>query len=354
MSGGGVYYFTDSSYAAKMNHEGEILFYYHAESATDFDRTEVDGNVYYTLSVAGASHEYPSLTIGTGPIGKCIVLDEKYKTVKVIPALYETDRTPAGIPVDQHEFTMLGEDHFLLIGIIGEREYDFPEGVAHSEFGARVGSNVIQEIVNDEVVFEWYSSDHPELYSYATSDYADYFNLNRLFADYAHLNSVQIDPDDGNFVCSLRNSCCILKLDRTTGEILWTLGGKGDQFGLTEEQKTYYQHHAVPFEGGLVTVFDNGNNQGRTRIVEYTLDEANKRLVSFREYALEEQFSVFAGGAQRLEGEDARYVIGWGGAKGNNAMFSDIDFSTNQVLFEVVRTVASQYEYVYRAFRYES
>lgn len=349
----GVYYFTEANFAAKMNYEGDIIFYYFATSAIDFDRTEVNGNVYYTFSMAGVSHEFPSLGVGVGPIGKCVVLDEKYKVVKTIPALYETERTPAGIPVDQHEFTMLGDNHYLLIGIVGERVNNFPEGVEHSEFGTRVGTNVIQEIVNDEVVFEWYSSDYPELYTYTTDEYSDYFNQSSLFADYAHLNSVTIDPDDGNFVCSFRHLCCILKLDRTTGEIIWTLGGDGDEFGLTEEQKTYYQHHAIPFEGGLITVFDNGNNVGRTRIVEYTLDEEEKKLIFFQEYTLEKQFSFFSGGAQRIEGEDVRYVIGWGGKKSSNAMFSDINFTTKEVLFEVVRE-ASEMEHVYRAFRYDS
>lgn len=350
----GVYYFTDISYAIKMNHDGEIIFYYTGVGPVNFKRQDIDSKTYYTMTTTFLSDEHPVLATGVGPSGRNLVFDENYKIVEDLPYLYATERTPEGIPFDIHEFTMLGENHYLAIGIIGEREENFPENVEHSKFGARVATNVIQEIVNGEVVFEWYSSDYPELYSYTTDEYADYFNESALFADYAHLNSVTIDPDDGNFVCSFRNLCCILKLDRTTGEIIWTLGGDGDEFGLTEEQKTYYQHHAIPFEGGLITVFDNGNNVGRTRIVEYILDETNKKLVSFQEYALENQFSFFAGGAQRLNGEEARYVIGWGGARGSNALFSDIDFSKNEVLFEVVRKEISQSEYVYRAFRYDS
>ena len=43
-------------------------------------------------------------------------------------------------------------------------------------------------------------------------------------------------------MCSFRNIDSILKIERGTGKILWILGGKGDHFGLTEEQKFSRQH----------------------------------------------------------------------------------------------------------------
>ena len=349
----GVYYFTENNYAIKMNHKGEIIFCYAVLGASNFKRVEFNEDVYYTLSATNLVHQYPPLASGVGPSAKAIVLDAHYNIVKEIPYLYETERTPAGIPMDMHEFTMLGEEHFIWVGVVGERVTNIPDYVSHSKFGARVAAAVIQEIRDDQVVFEWYSTDYPELYAQAVDLYHDYFNENAEFCDYAHINSVTVDPSDNNLVCSFRNLCCILKIDRETGGILWTLGGKGDDFGLPDEWKPYHQHHAIPFGDGFITVFDNGNDKQQSRIVEYRLDEDNKTVLSFSEYYLENQFSFFAGGAQRLPGDTPRYVIGWGGMKGTNAMVSDIDFGTNTVLFEVVRMVTNGVDYVYRAFRYD-
>ena len=47
--------------------------------------------------------------------------------------------------------------------------------------------------------------------------------------DYVHLNSIGVDPD-GNLLVSSRNTHTIYKIDRSSGQIIWRLGGKHSDF----------------------------------------------------------------------------------------------------------------------------
>ena len=106
---------------------------------------------------------------------------------------------------------------------------------------------------------------------------------------------VIIDPKDNNLICSFRNLDSIIKIDRKTGDIIWILGGKGDQFNLTEEQKFSRQHNATLLDNNRILLFDNGNAKGLTRIFEITLDEENKKVTNFKEFSLDGRFSAYMG-----------------------------------------------------------
>lgn len=231
---------------------------------------------------------------------------------------------------------------------------NIPDSVPHSAFGARVVAAVIQEVKDGKVIFEWYSTDYPELYEYSV-ERADFFNEMIAWSDYAHLNSIDVDGQDENFICSFRHLDAMLKIDRSTGEILWILSGKGDQFGLTDAQKTSRQHDFRKIDSNTYSVFDNGYDQEQTRIIEYTLDETNLRVVDFKEYYLEKVFSPFQGNAQKIDKTGARYVFSGGMWMNNsNALFYDVDFETQEILFEAVPVSNNQgYDMVYRAYRYD-
>ena len=102
------------------------------------------------------------------------------------------------------------------------------------------------------------------------------------------MNAVSIDPTDNNLLVSLRTTSEIVKINRQTGEVMWRLGGKANQFtfvGEHEENAPYYtvgQHDIHRLANGNLLYFDNGNISGggitpsdRTysRAVEYQLDE---------------------------------------------------------------------------------
>lgn len=356
----GVYYYAHDGYALKMDHEGKIIFYYCDPNSTaryinEFKKTEINQKTYYLIAAIHNSHQYPSLAVGAGPNSKEIILDENYHVVDTVKSLYKTDRTPADIPLDQHEFLMLDKDHYVLLGYVPERVNNIPDTVEHSKFGARIVSTVIQEVKDGKVIFEWYSSDYPELYEYSTEQ-NDFYNEECGWSDYAHCNSVDIDPDDHNFFCSFRQLEAMLKIDRQTGDIIWVLSGVGDMFGLEPEQKTSRQHDIRKIGPSTYSVFDNGYDNGQTRIVEYTLDEESKELVSFREHYIEKMFSPYQGNAQKIDGSAQRYVFSSGMWLSKSlAFFYDIDFATNEILFEAVPAESNAaYDMVYRAYRFDS
>lgn len=124
-----------------------------------------------------------------------------------------------------------------------------------------------------------------------------------------HVNSIDIDSTDGNIIASFLDMDCILKISSSDGKIMWKLGGKDDDFGLLDKQKTSRQHYAQHTDIGSITVFDNRNNQKQSRIVEYKLDEENLQLVEFKEYQVDGYFFAYTGSVQRLDDNEDVYMI---------------------------------------------
>lgn len=361
----GYYYFNVDDYVYKMSTQGEIVFWRLAGGGdisiggTDFKRTEVNGKVFYSFLFGNESSDnYPYLSeVGYGRM-QAMVLDEEYKIVEVVPFLIPNGEIEEQCALENHQFTILGDNHYLLSAYIGKRVNNIPEEIPHSSQGARVVANIIQEIKDGKVIFEWDSTDYPELYGLSVES-NDYFNVTNLWADYAHFNSIVIDPRDDNFVCSFRNLSTVLKIDRKTGEILWKLGGKEDEFGLLPEQLFSHQHDVKVTENGALTLFNNGNEgnssvKGQTNIMKFYLDEVNKQVVDWKVYETKGDFSPYMGSAQEIE-ED-HFVIGWGHRNTTLPLFSEIDFATNTVLFELVRpnsNLTGVSPHTYRVYKFD-
>jgi hypothetical protein len=78
-----------------------------------------------------------------------------------------------------------------------------------------------------------------------------------LAYDYLHLNSVGLDSD-GNLLVSARHTCCVYKVERGTGRVLWRLGGRRGDFRFGAGARFWYQHDARRRADGTLSVFDNG------------------------------------------------------------------------------------------------
>src|SRR5699024_2023658 len=90
------------------------------------------------------------------------------------------------------------------------------------DMDSKVLAAYIQEIKDDEIVWEWISTDYPEFYKNSVEN-NDYTNSERYAADYMLINSMFIDPKDSNLNMSFRNQDTVVKVDRETNEILWRL-----------------------------------------------------------------------------------------------------------------------------------
>ena len=204
-------------------------------------------------------------------------------------------------------------------------------------------SAVVQEVVGGSAVFEWDSANVPSLY--ADSLLNNTFQAGVL-ADYLHLNSMCIDPADGNLILSFRHTSSIVKVDRTTGQILWTLGGKEDDFGLTPDQVFSFQHYVRVQPDGSLWVFDNGNFLHQTRVVSFVLDEVNKKVVAFTDVYDKPAIDPptdFMGSYAHLD--TARYLFGWGGWSELQAGPAATEVSAGSVVWSLTFTGSDVFSY---------
>jgi hypothetical protein len=214
------------------------------------------------------------------------------------------------LPAEGHDFILLDDDHYVAMSYV-QRTTDLSELNPSWSSKAVVMNAVVQEVDSGQVLFEWDSANVPALY--ADSTYSNSFTSTAV-SDYLHLNSLVIDPVDGNFIFSFRHTSSVVKVDRNSGEILWTLGGKEDDFGLTSDQVFSFQHYVRRQPDGSLWVFDNGNNLHQTRIVSFVLDETNKQVVSFTDVydkPADQPQTAFMGSYGVLD--TSRYLFGWGG-----------------------------------------
>ncbi len=285
-------------------------------------------------------------------LGKVIVLDENFNEINQLSLLPYNNH--GYYSTDNHDFIYLNDHHYILPAYytrenVDMSSYDGSNSVNLDEF-------LFQEIVNNEVIFEWDTANHPELLSatdpiyynqYATAPKVDYF----------HFNSIAIDPINHNFIISARHTNQIYKIDRTNGNIIWRFGGNNDDFNLTGNQIISHPHHATILNNGHLLLFDNGVTKSpqESRIVEYELNEANLTANLVYEYKDIGRYSDIMGSAQKLD--NGNYFIGWGGnitsqINANKSDITEIDTNGNIVLDISFRNPPNAFTYSYRALKY--
>jgi hypothetical protein len=240
------------------------------------------------------------------------VMDGAFNLLENVVALAFPDGN--SYAVNLHDHVILDDGHYILGVYASKTVNNIPALPGQALF---VGGNGLQEIQNGVAVFNWLTTDHPELYACSTEDNA-YAQNNG--AEYAHWDSVQVDGD-GNWLASFRHLDAVLKIDRSNGAIRWILGGPCDQFALAANQKFVHQHDARRAPDGRLSLFDNANGGAASRVVAYNLDEAGKTLVTgnpalpgFAEYSADMHQSVNFGSAQMFA--DGKVLVGWGEFQG--------------------------------------
>lgn len=351
----GDYYlsFTGNRLIIKIDQAGEIVYYRCVWSAYDqnfeeppgywdFKKHTIGDKVYYSFHERDVN--YIKLQANGYSPGAQVIMDESYN---IIDRIYLTGSgtVAQGEPTEGHDFYMIDRNHYIVsnyvLRIVSPDK--FPVGVECNPLGSKVLSSYLQEVRDGKVVFEWWSVDHKELFALSDTESFpvtnfDYMNRENHKPDYVHFNSITVDPKDGNWICSFRYINTILKINRQTGDIMWKLSGKGDEFGLTDEQKTHGQHYARLADDGSITAFDNHNGAAAdmTRIVKYRIDEQNKRLIDFKEYSDVPYTSFACGSAMLIDPVQDVFVVGWGLSNSDEQrVVSEINFTTGQKYFEI-------------------
>ena len=232
--------------------------------------------------------------------GEYVVFDGSYREVARV-------RAGNGYEGDHHEFLITARDTALIV-IYGPARRDL-SAVGGAPNGA-VLEGVIQEIdiASGEVLFEWHSLEHvglEESYRRPSPDQREAF-------DYFHINSVDVDTDE-NLIVSARRTSAVYKIDRTTGKVIWRLGGKRSDFEMGEGARFAFQHDARRHPDGTITLFDNRGEKMNepSRGVALRLDEDAMTATLAREYTHPtETFAIFQGNVQNLP--NGNVFVGWG------------------------------------------
>jgi hypothetical protein len=204
---------------------------------------------------------------------------------------------------------------------------------------ALVTGVIVQEIDRDKnVIFEWRSWDH-----FRITD-ATHERLTAADIDAVHTNAIHVDADS-NIIISNRNLDEVTKISTATGEILWRMGGKNNEFTLNDPVGWFDQQHAAyRLPNGHLTVFDNGTYRGWSRAVEYAIDESLKVATKVWEYNAGYNILGWAmGNVQRLP--NGNTMIGWGSA---NPVLSEVS-SAGTLLYQIDMRES---EHTYRAFTF--
>jgi hypothetical protein len=253
----------------------------------DFKVQTVDGTDYLTFHSGFLPAGYT--------FGSSYVLDESYQLVDT----WTIDNSS-----DVHDFVLLDNGHAILLAY-DLVPYDF------SQWGGPVNGTLVDIILQEQdadknVVFEWVASEHLPI----GDTHANLATTSPV--DFLHTNAVEVD-NDGNWLLSHRHFSEITKIDRQTGDVIWRLGGAGNEFTFTNDIRFTLQHDIRRLENGNITIFDNGNFHipAHSRMLEYAIDEVAKTVTRVWTYPGDgSEYSDAMGNFQRLPNGNS--FIGWG------------------------------------------
>jgi hypothetical protein len=228
------------------------------------------------------------------------ICDTSYNVVATV-------RAGNGYSADLHEFQLTPQST-ALITIYNDVPMDL-SSIGGSANGT-VQEGVVQEIdiATGAVLLEWHSLGHVSFSeSYAQVPTSGNF-------DYFHINSVTLDTD-GNLLISARHTWTVYKVNRTTGAIIWRLGGKNSDFALGAGLPFAWQHNAVAVDSQTIRIFDNESDGTpvlpASRAIWVKHDDTAMTATLVRSIQHPAGLSVLAeGNAQALDNGDT--FVGWG------------------------------------------
>ncbi|KKK23538.1 hypothetical protein ARAM_003919 [Aspergillus rambellii] len=175
------------------------------------------------------------------------------------------------------------------------------------------------DIATGDLLFEWRASEYVPINNTYHQRQGTAGKDRESAFDFFHLNSIDQD-DEGNYIISSRHMHTISCIDRHTGEILWTLGGKTNEFkDLSDGEATNFawQHDARWHANSTLTLLDNGSHaysdpERQSRGLVIQLDIANREARRQGAYYHPQEFkSVSQGNLQKLD-DRGRVLVGWG------------------------------------------
>ena len=243
-------------------------FTYFSIWATNFQATKYKGkDVLFSFE---GSH---NAAYGHGH-GHTTFLNQHYETIKEL-------RAGNHRLTDKHEFHIIDEET-ALIQIYHPVPYDLTPYGGSPEQQWIVDARFQElDIETGKVLFEWGSLDHVDPEGMSNRSLPDPSQISKLRTeaylplnpgqagsgynssdawDYFHINSVDKDLE-GSYLISARDANAIYKINGTTGNLIWRLGGKHSNFTLGEQVEFSFQHHAQYLSRNgqkeVISLYDN-------------------------------------------------------------------------------------------------
>lgn len=321
---------TDSgyNYIFVMTNTGDVKWYKKIPNqAINFRKIQyADGTIRY------AYQQYDK-TIGdiNGGVAAThiVLMDENFNEIQndIRPLVYGSIKEAF---CESHDYKILGDGHYILTTISLTTVDNIP---GYEGKNIQVVNAIIQEQKDGKVLMQWESSDYPELYaaSILNNDYSSFeAGITNKYTDYAHINSIAVDPNSYDLLISCR-SIGLIKLDRHTGNIVWVMGrGRNDLSGIDLEEIGMYQHDARYLPDGSITIFDNSGGEDNTsRVCRYWINEQSLNVEKIEIHTTQYKSSAM-GGAFLEDEETSTYLIAYGAGVPDFA-FEERNFSTNEI-----------------------
>jgi outer membrane protein assembly factor BamB len=177
-----------------------------------------------------------------------------------------------------------------------------------TEYGGAPNSQVIwtvlQKLSPEGILeWEWNSADHFEV-----TDGANDIAGGPLEVNLTHGNAVDFDAD-GNLLASFRNLNEVTKIDAQTGDIIWRMGGKNNEFAFPADPKGAFQrqHGLRVVEPGVIQLLDNSDFPP-SRLLRYSVDESARTATLQWQYIDGPEIQTLVGGNTQVYADGGALV----------------------------------------------
>jgi hypothetical protein len=260
----------------------------------DFRVQTYQGNPVLTWSQSAAF----GVTNGPGTVD--YILDSTYGIVATV-------KGGNGFNADMHEFQITPQDTALIV-VYNTMQADLSS--VGGPVNGMVTEGVVQEIdiATGAVLLEWHSLPNVALTeSYVPAPASGPY-------DYFHINAAKLDTD-GNILVSSRHTWTVYKINRTSGAIMWRLGGKKSDFTLGPGLPFAWQHDVEAVDAKTLRIFDNESNGvpvlPYSRVIWVSHDDTAMTANIVETIVHPAKLSVLAeGSAQALDNGDT--FVDWG------------------------------------------
>jgi hypothetical protein len=231
--------------------------------------------------------------------GKAQIADSTFNTIKTVSGAN-------GLPMDLHEFTISSSGAGLATAY-HETTTDLT-AVKGAKQG-RIANCYAQvlDLATGKATFDWNALAHVAL----EESYKPVPASGKNLWDFFHMNSLQM-LSDGSILISARNTWTVYKVNGSTGEIIWRMGGKKSDFQVEAAAQFAWQHHAIMWSDTEMTVFDNSTTkQAPSRGLLLSVDESAMTVSLTQEFEAPTGFYAGTLGSVQLM-PNGNVFVGWG------------------------------------------